>query len=66
MAYPRPRTECLLVSNIRMTQFEDFNIHFKIDLNLMLMLEHFTDVFYPCIIIFTKCLLEVPIAHGVN
>lgn len=67
VAYPRPRIKCLLASNVTVTQLnKHFNIHFKIDLNLMLMLGHFMDVFYPCIIIiiFTKCFLEVPTVHG--
>lgn len=69
VAYPRSRTKCLLASNVTVMQLnKHFSIHFKVDLNLMLMLGHFMDVYYPCIIIitFTKCFLEVPTVHGVN
>lgn len=69
VAYPRPRIKYLLAFNVTVTQLnKHFNIHFKIDLNLMLMLGHFMDVFYPCIIIiiFTKCFLEFHTVHGVN
>ena len=63
VAYPRSRTKCLLASNVTVMQLnKHFSIHFKIDLNLMLMLGHFMDVCYPCIIIiiFTECFLEGP------